>query len=167
MLYLSGSQNASTQRIQATTWPAKVWWIIVTRVMVVRLPSSRKKTRGLQGNIDAKLAITPHRCNTVLVEQAPQRFHWKLEWASKAVYKQLSINLQAANIHRRDKILHIEKWQVTPFIHTMLEHHQKFSRWRLWWMSNRCIHSRAPSFRFCWGDGSHQAKNSIRTHGRC
>jgi hypothetical protein len=44
MLYPKGSQNAGTQRIQATTRLAKIRWVTRTQVMVVRLSSGSTNT---------------------------------------------------------------------------------------------------------------------------
>jgi hypothetical protein len=86
MLYPQGLQNASAQRIQATSRSAKVRWIIETRVLANKLPPSGQDTRGLQSKNYAKFASTPHRRRTVLVEKITQRIHWKLEWARKIVH---------------------------------------------------------------------------------
>jgi hypothetical protein len=46
MLYPKGSQNAGTQRIQASTHPAEIWWVARTQIMVVRLLQAITILRG-------------------------------------------------------------------------------------------------------------------------
>jgi hypothetical protein len=62
-------RDASTQRIQATPWSAKVWQISGAVVMAVRLSASSKNTLGLKGNNNAKFTITIHWRSMILVKQ--------------------------------------------------------------------------------------------------
>jgi hypothetical protein len=88
-----------------------------------------------------------------LVEQITQRIHRKLEWARKAVHKQIQINLHMTSVNQRTQSLHAERWWVTTLIYTALEHNKKLNRGCLWGASNRCLCTRAPSLILCWGDG--------------
>jgi hypothetical protein len=72
MLYLKGSQNAGTQRIQAATRPAKVRWVTGTHTMVIRLPTRSSNTQRNESNGDAKPVVTPHRRSMVLVKYSTQ-----------------------------------------------------------------------------------------------
>jgi hypothetical protein len=44
------------------------------------------------------------------------------------VHRQFQVNLQKASVNRRTQSLHPKIRRDTPFIHTMLEHNQKFSQ---------------------------------------
>jgi hypothetical protein len=55
--------------------------------MALRLSTSSKNIGRNKRNSDAKLAITPHRCSKVMVEQARKRNNWKLGGTHKAVHE--------------------------------------------------------------------------------
>jgi hypothetical protein len=61
--------------------------------MALGLSTSSKNIGRNQGNSNAKFAITPHRCNKVMVEQIRKRNNWKLGGAHKAVHKQLQVDI--------------------------------------------------------------------------
>jgi hypothetical protein len=46
--------------------------------MALGLLTSSENIGGNKGNSNAKLAITPHRCSKVMVEQVRKRNNWKL-----------------------------------------------------------------------------------------
>jgi hypothetical protein len=73
--------------------------------MAFRLSTSSKTIRRNQGNSNAKFAITPHRGGKVMVKQTRKGNNWKLEGAHKTIYKQLQVDIQAANTHRRSQSL--------------------------------------------------------------
>jgi hypothetical protein len=85
--------------------------------MVIRVPTSSKDTRGLKGNINTKLAITPHRPSTVMARQVRQEDNWKLGQTHKTVHKQFQFNLQEASVNRRSESLHPEAQQISPLIY--------------------------------------------------
>jgi hypothetical protein len=69
--------------------------------MVVRLSTGGKNTRGLKGNSNAKLAITPHRSSLVMVKKTQKGDNRKLGQTCKIVHQQFQINIQKANIDQR------------------------------------------------------------------
>jgi hypothetical protein len=73
--------------------------------MAIRLLAGSKNIRRNEGNNNAKFAITPHRCSQVMVEQIRKRNNQKLGGTHKAIYEQLQINIQVANIDRRSQSL--------------------------------------------------------------
>jgi hypothetical protein len=125
MFYPKGLQNASTQRIQATTRSTKVRRVTGTQTMVIRLPTSSANTRRNESNDDATPAATPHRCSTVLVKHPTQRFHWKLGRIGEPIYKKFSFNIQAFNVTRRSQVMHIEEGRNSTFVHTKVKYNKK------------------------------------------
>jgi hypothetical protein len=61
--------------------------------MALGLSTSSKNIGWNQGNIHAKLAITPHRRGKVMVEQVRKRDNWKLRGAHKAIYELLQVDI--------------------------------------------------------------------------
>jgi hypothetical protein len=61
--------------------------------MVVRLPASGIDTQRNKSNSHAKFAVTPHRCNTVLVKYLTQRFHRKLGGVRESIRKKFLLNI--------------------------------------------------------------------------
>jgi hypothetical protein len=72
--------------------------------MAIGLPASRKNTRGLEGNTNAKSATTSERGSQVVVDKVTQRFHQQLERFDEEIHQQLPIHLQAANINSRGSL---------------------------------------------------------------
>jgi hypothetical protein len=93
MLHSQNLQNADTQRVQATPWPAEVRRVVGTTVMVIRLSASSENTQGLKGSSNAKPTATPHRLSMVMVKQTCQRNNQKLGRAHQAVHRELALNL--------------------------------------------------------------------------
>jgi hypothetical protein len=128
MLYSTSSQSANTQRIQVTARSTEIRRVIGGTIMVIRLSASSKNTRGLQGNRNAKPAVTPHWSNMVMVRQTRKRNNWELERTRQIVHRQLQVNLQMASINQRTQSLHPKIRGDTSFIHTTLEYNKIFSR---------------------------------------
>jgi hypothetical protein len=55
--------------------------------MAFRLPASSKNIRRNQGNINAKFAVTHHRCSKVMVKQTRRGDNWKLGRTHKAIHE--------------------------------------------------------------------------------
>jgi hypothetical protein len=55
--------------------------------MALGLLAGSQNIRGNKGNSNAKLAITPHRHNKVMVEKVRKRNNWKLGGAHKAIHE--------------------------------------------------------------------------------
>jgi hypothetical protein len=55
--------------------------------MAFRLSASSTNIRRNQGNNNAKLTITPHRRNKVMVKQTRRRNNWKLGRTHKAIHE--------------------------------------------------------------------------------
>jgi hypothetical protein len=146
MLYLKGSQNAGTQRIQTATRSAKVQWIARTHTMAIRLPASSANTRRNKSNGNAKPAVTSHRRSTVLAEYSTQRIHWELGRTREPIRKKFSLNIQTPNVTGRYQVVCTEERQNSALLHTSLECSQKFCRTRLRQESNRCLFSQPSSF---------------------
>jgi hypothetical protein len=91
-----------------------------------------------------------------LVEQITQQIHQKLEWARKAVHWQFQFNIHMTSIDQRTQVLHTKKRRLVTLVYIALEHNKKLSRRRLWGASSRCLHTQAPPFRLCRGDGKDQ-----------
>jgi hypothetical protein len=165
MLYPKGSQNAGTQRIQVATRSAKVWWVARTHDMVIKLPVSSTNTRRNKSNGNAKFAVTPHRCSTVLVEYSTQRFLRELGRTREPIHKKFSLNIQTPSVTRRNQVMRTEERWNSALLYTTLECNQNFCRRRLRRESNRCF--------FCWpssfgprGRGrENKAKDSVVING--
>jgi hypothetical protein len=55
--------------------------------MALGLLTSSENIRRNKGNSNAKLAVTPHRCNKVMVEQVRKGNNWKLGGTHKTVHE--------------------------------------------------------------------------------
>jgi hypothetical protein len=55
--------------------------------MALRLLTSSENIGGNKGNRNAKLAITPRRCDKVMVEQVRKRNNWKLGGTHETIHK--------------------------------------------------------------------------------
>jgi hypothetical protein len=73
--------------------------------MALRLSASGTNIVRNQRNSNAKFATTPHRRSKVMVEQTRERNYWKLGRPHKAIHEQLQIDIEAAGINRRSKIM--------------------------------------------------------------
>jgi hypothetical protein len=125
MLYLKGSQNVSTHRIQITTRSTEIRWVARTQIVVIKLTSSSANTWRNKSNSNAKLTTIPHRRNTVLVKHLTQRFDRELGRTRKLIQKKFSFNIQTTSIDRRSQILYAEKGQDPTFIYIVMEYNKK------------------------------------------
>jgi hypothetical protein len=165
MLYPKGSQNASTQRIQTTTWLAKLWWVTRTQTMVIRLPTSSTNTRRNKSNDDAKPVVTPHRRSTVLVKHSTQRLYWKLGGTGESIYKKFLFDIQTSSVAIRSQVMHTEEGQNSMFVHTAVEYNKKNCGRRLWWTGSRCFFGWPSPFGSRGRVRENKAQDSVGTNG--
>jgi hypothetical protein len=55
--------------------------------MAFRLSASSTNIRRNQGNSNAKIIVTPHRCSKVMIKQTIRRNNWKLGRTHKAIHE--------------------------------------------------------------------------------
>jgi hypothetical protein len=77
--------------------------------MVIRLSTSSADTWRNESTGDAKPAIAPHRCRTVLVKYSTQRLHRELGRIGESIHKKLSLNIQMTNVNRRSQGMRAEE----------------------------------------------------------
>jgi hypothetical protein len=133
--------------------------------MVIRLPASSTNTRRNKSNGNAKFAVTPHRCNTVLVEYSTQRFYWELERTREPIRKKFSLNIQTPSVTRRNQLVHTDERRNSALLYTMLECNQKLCRRHLRQESNRCFFGWPSLFGPRGRGGANKAKDSVRING--
>jgi hypothetical protein len=101
--------------------------------------SDSTNTQRNKSNGDAKFAITPHRCSTVLVKHFTQRFHRKLGRTRKSIRKKFLFDIQVSCVTRRSQILHAEEWRNPTFIHIAMEYNKKLHGRHLRREGSRCF----------------------------
>jgi hypothetical protein len=134
--------------------------------MVIRLSASSTDIRGNKSYCNAKLAATPHRRSTVLVEYPTQRVHWKLERTRKPIRKKFPFNIQAPSITGGIQSVCVKERRNSTFLYTMMECNQKLSRGRLRRTSNRRFFGRTSSLRSRGRNRKNKTNDSSRANGR-
>jgi hypothetical protein len=133
--------------------------------MVVKLPTGSTNTRRNKSNDDAKLVVTPHRRNMVLVKRSTQRFHRKLGRTRESIHKKFLFDIQTTSIARRSQVLHTEEGQNSTFIHTALEYNKKLCGRCLRRAGSRCFFGWSSPFGSRGRIRENMAQDSVRTNG--